>query len=856
MDVSGTIRDGYLIFAADSKTLKRLEDPQRLKDAADYRRSVEAVNHPVVAFGGVNAQASVRQAGEEIDVRTARAVNALGSLARAFHNLTLSGEWHGDSVDFRMSTSTDREGEYSIADLAVPAADFDMAFAVVRAGGVPVVDTKATTTMRLKIRTKGRQIDERLIKELESPYQKVESRGTDSLVLTVQRRPNEEWVGTSLPINAPELAPDLRPSREIRPDDPQIQAKAREIAGTEKDAWKVACKLADWTFSNLKWKLVEHRDSTETLAAREADCLEFSQLYIAMARSLGLPARLVTGFAWSAGIFTGHAWVEVFVGKWVELDPTLGSHSVGAFHIRETSGQVLMLGALDAIQIEVLEALRDHPKSQEDARALLEEVCRELPGGQKGVLLAVLDPSVLVSEYLAPLSWTELSADQRRLFLAAYEAVVAELTSFDKERKLRLLAVQENGDSAEGYVMEDIGPFMIFRLRKHDGLWNLVDVEQSDIDHHIFREILGSALRSAPDGHGRAVGRRFSPYQQVLFKLSTDPAAALALADESLAKEPGLKPVSLLKAVALARVGKGEEAIPLLEELVRTEVSPPALLQLARHYEQNESEWERAVQFYTRYSEVVAPDPRPHSAMAILYRSNAKPVEAEREYREAIRCDPTNPRLSLDLAEFFAVSGQTRLALAEIDRGADQESRAERFASVMGRLYGEVEGADQLAAAEPGRLTGNAAANLHLSEIRLYAGKAREALAPAREAVKLNPEDVFSHGNLAAVLRKLDKLKEARESCERALKLDPAAGFLHYEMACILTRLGKKQEAVASLKKAFDDDEYLAEDVADEEDLKPLVQIPEFIDLMKNFEETPEEAEAEGAAEKAPPQEK
>src|SRR5205085_4817912 len=114
----------------------------------------------------------------------------------------------------------------------------------------------------------------------------------------------------------------------------QIMERAREIAGNDRDAWRVALKIADWIYQNLEWKLVATASAAQTLATREADCSEFSDLFVAMARSLGLPARTVSGLAYSGNSFGGHAWVEVWAGKWIELDPTWGTHFVDATHIR------------------------------------------------------------------------------------------------------------------------------------------------------------------------------------------------------------------------------------------------------------------------------------------------------------------------------------------------------------------------------------------------------------------------------------------------------------------------------------------------------------------------------------------
>ena len=89
-----------------------------------------------------------------------------------------------------------------------------------------------------------------------------------------------------------------------------------------------------------------------------------------MARSLGLPARMVSGLAYSGDSFGGHAWVEVWAGRWIELDPTWGTHFVDATHIRERSSALVTSAALNLIDLEVLEARRtveDFQKSSQSS---------------------------------------------------------------------------------------------------------------------------------------------------------------------------------------------------------------------------------------------------------------------------------------------------------------------------------------------------------------------------------------------------------------------------------------------------------------------------------------------------------
>jgi transglutaminase-like putative cysteine protease len=134
-------------------------------------------------------------------------------------------------------------------------------------------------------------------------------------------------------VTGTEFAPFLNPTTRINSKDPRVIALAQQIAGNDKDGRGVARKIGEWTYGNLKWKKVES-DTVETLASREADCLEHSELYVALARARGLPARIVTGAALSGGAFGSHAWVEIYLGEWVELDPTWGlMEHVDATHL-------------------------------------------------------------------------------------------------------------------------------------------------------------------------------------------------------------------------------------------------------------------------------------------------------------------------------------------------------------------------------------------------------------------------------------------------------------------------------------------------------------------------------------------
>ena len=67
------------------------------------------------------------------------------------------------------------------------------------------------------------------------------------------------------------------------------------------------------------------RPAQEVFAGRQGVCVEYSHLLIAMARSLGLDTRFVSGYV-NGGVWQPHAWVEIVVPGYgpLSVDPTFG----------------------------------------------------------------------------------------------------------------------------------------------------------------------------------------------------------------------------------------------------------------------------------------------------------------------------------------------------------------------------------------------------------------------------------------------------------------------------------------------------------------------------------------------------
>jgi transglutaminase-like putative cysteine protease len=142
-------------------------------------------------------------------------------------------------------------------------------------------------------------------------------------------------------------------------DDPRIIAQARTIVRGERRAGRVAGLLNDWVYRTLEKKItISVPSAAQVLEQKSGDCNEHTVLYVALARSLGLPARTAAGVVYLRGQFYYHAWPEVWLGQWVAVDPTFGQLPADAAHLRFTIGglaqQVELVRLIGRLQVTVI----------------------------------------------------------------------------------------------------------------------------------------------------------------------------------------------------------------------------------------------------------------------------------------------------------------------------------------------------------------------------------------------------------------------------------------------------------------------------------------------------------------------
>ena len=168
--------------------------------------------------------------------------------------------------------------------------------------------------------------------------------------------------GFSLPYKLMDFRETLEAEPLIQSDDPRIQDEARRAVGRwQRDPARVAAILTSRVDRMLEKSVTFSIPSAlQVLDSRQGDCNEHTVLYVAMARSLGLPARTAVGLVYLNGSFFYHAWPEVWLGEWVAVDPTFGQYPADASHIRFVVGglaqQVEIIRLIGRLNIEVLES--------------------------------------------------------------------------------------------------------------------------------------------------------------------------------------------------------------------------------------------------------------------------------------------------------------------------------------------------------------------------------------------------------------------------------------------------------------------------------------------------------------------
>jgi hypothetical protein len=167
--------------------------------------------------------------------------------------------------------------------------------------------------------------------------------GRKWIELDIRKKPFDSQHALAAPISLDNnLREFLRPTLFTQSDDKEIRNQAREIASSETNSWRIVQQLIGWMDQQIGYRRTVSRTSAlEVLHGKTGGCNEHAVLLAALARSIGIPTKMCLGLAYQEGRFYYHAWNKVYVGEWVDVDPTFGDTDVDVTHILLWEGNTL-----------------------------------------------------------------------------------------------------------------------------------------------------------------------------------------------------------------------------------------------------------------------------------------------------------------------------------------------------------------------------------------------------------------------------------------------------------------------------------------------------------------------------------
>lgn len=210
-------------------------------------------------------------------------------------------------------------GEVPVADLS-GIGDLPSDRVITRADDIESLTVRVVTNEEIRIPNTPRQ-----------RVAHVDDRGT---LIVLEQTPED---GPSEAISEKEIGDFTRATPYVQSESDAILSMANAITEDEDDVMAKAGALCSWIHRNIEYDSAHDSSSAlEVFTTLRGDCSEATVLFIAFARSLGIPAREVGGFVYTdhKNSWGGHAWAEVYDGsRWVPVDPTWDQVGLGVDHI-------------------------------------------------------------------------------------------------------------------------------------------------------------------------------------------------------------------------------------------------------------------------------------------------------------------------------------------------------------------------------------------------------------------------------------------------------------------------------------------------------------------------------------------
>ncbi|MBC7740859.1 MAG: transglutaminase domain-containing protein [Bdellovibrionaceae bacterium] len=190
------------------------------------------------------------------------------------------------------------------------------------------------------------QVHFHLSRQLDYPsfdsYWKIDSQSNDknavdslkfNYQLTSQPSTGKDQLSDSLitKITDQKNNPFLQETANVQISNPQVQAMIAELKRNKslnrlqmaRLVGKLVTETITYDYDSVNGGTVHALTTAEVLERKTGVCQHFANLFTALARGVGIPTRLVTGYYLSAAGAGGHAWNEIEVRKnvWMPVEP-------------------------------------------------------------------------------------------------------------------------------------------------------------------------------------------------------------------------------------------------------------------------------------------------------------------------------------------------------------------------------------------------------------------------------------------------------------------------------------------------------------------------------------------------------
>lgn len=476
------------------------------------------------------------------------------------------------------------------------------------------------------------------------------------------------------------------------------------------------------------------------------------------------------------------------------------------------------------------------------------------------------DLALVAEAALGGAVWAKLDAKQRQAVGAAWERTLRELwETWDSAEPLpvRVLKNEVNGKRAVLTVLRGEACFRL-TLVQRAGAWFIVEHEVVDDALPEFADAVRGALKPEVR-HGLiyevSFAEAFKQLDGLIAAEGEQPELLLLKArvhSSQQAEEERAQLLSELKISALPPTMPSatqaapviDQAVALLQQIIaRWPDFAPAYLALGREllYSNNtegvinplSKDALQAIAALQRYAQLAPHDPRPWRDLATAFEQLERFADAEGAYHAAIARDPDYLDHHATLIKFHLDHEATTQAKAAFTKllavAADPDEAFELLFDEEGFDPDMAKLMEQLLAAFPKELSASKAGLALLAEVQAAQNKLGEAVKHLQRAIAIEAEaDDYIY--LSQLYRRQRRFMEALNAAHQALKIDPQAAPAHFERACALAQLERRREALAALKQLL---RAAAEEFfdAEEPDLQPLVNLPEFQALKAQMQE-------------------